>query len=139
MPNFNYLAILVCAIIYMAIGFLWYSPLLFAKPWSKLMGYEKLKKEDFAKMQKEAMPSYLGTFLLNLVTGFIMSYLLRQMVVTEALNGALIGLLIWVGFVATTTLANMFFVQQSFKLWAINYGYALVSMMVSGAILAAWV
>jgi hypothetical protein len=39
MHSLNWLAILVAAISTMVVGFLWYSPLLFAKAWMREMGY----------------------------------------------------------------------------------------------------
>lgn len=36
--HINYLAVLVAAVLNMAIGALWYSPVLFAKPWMKAIG-----------------------------------------------------------------------------------------------------
>jgi hypothetical protein len=35
----------------MVVGFLWHSPMLFAKPWTILMGYEPNDKEKLAEMQ----------------------------------------------------------------------------------------
>ena len=34
----NYMTVLAAAVASMAVGLLWYSPLLFGKPWMKLMG-----------------------------------------------------------------------------------------------------
>jgi hypothetical protein len=36
----NLLSVLGAAVATMVIGFLWYSPLLFAKPWMVAMGYD---------------------------------------------------------------------------------------------------
>src|SRR5216684_1584610 len=36
----NFWAVLVSAIATMVIGFLWYSPMLFANPWMRLMGID---------------------------------------------------------------------------------------------------
>ncbi len=40
MHHLNWLAILVAAVSSLAAGFLWYSPMLFAKPWMHEMGYD---------------------------------------------------------------------------------------------------
>ena len=37
--DINLLSVLVAAIATMVLGFVWYSPLLFAKPWTVEMGY----------------------------------------------------------------------------------------------------
>ena len=64
----NWLAILVASIASMAIGFLWYSPVLFAKPWTRLMGIDGLDKEAQEKMKKEMLPMYTQTFVAAIVS-----------------------------------------------------------------------
>jgi len=46
--------ILVAAISTMVVGFLWYSPLLFAKAWMREMGYDPNDKARMAEMKKSA-------------------------------------------------------------------------------------
>ncbi|MGA8765091.1 MAG: DUF1761 domain-containing protein, partial [Candidatus Sulfotelmatobacter sp.] len=55
----NVWAVLVGALATMVVGFLWYSPLLFAKPWMVLMGYDPNDKAKQAEMQKGAGMMYL--------------------------------------------------------------------------------
>ena len=38
MHHLNWFAVIAAALSTMVIGFIWYSPLLFAKPWTKEMG-----------------------------------------------------------------------------------------------------
>jgi len=56
MHNLNLLAILVAAISTMLVGFIWYSPILFAKPWMREMGYDPNDKATAEKMRKSAGP-----------------------------------------------------------------------------------
>ena len=46
----NFWAVLVSAIATMVIGFLWYSPILFANPWMRLMGFDPNDKAKIAEM-----------------------------------------------------------------------------------------
>ena len=48
----NLWAVLGSAVATMVIGFLWYSPMLFAKPWMVAMGYDPADKAKIAEMQK---------------------------------------------------------------------------------------
>jgi len=50
----NLWAILASALATMVVGFVWYSPLLFARPWMVLMGYDPNDKAKIAEMQKSA-------------------------------------------------------------------------------------
>src|SRR5260370_5585159 len=68
MHSLNWLAILVAAISTMVIGFLWYSPLLFAKPWMKEMGYDPSDKAKTEEMKKNAGPAYGGQFFASLLS-----------------------------------------------------------------------
>jgi Protein of unknown function (DUF1761) len=53
----NLWAVLGSAVATMVIGFLWYSPFLFAKPWMLAMGYDPADKAKIAEMQKSPGPS----------------------------------------------------------------------------------
>jgi len=63
MHNLNLLAVLVAAISTMVVGFLWYSPILFAKPWMREMGYDPDDEAKTKEMQKSAGPAYLDRSL----------------------------------------------------------------------------
>ncbi len=60
MHHLNWLAVLLAAISAVVLGFLWYSPLLFAKPWMREMGYDFNDKVKLKEMQKSAGPAYFG-------------------------------------------------------------------------------
>jgi hypothetical protein len=57
---------------------------------------------------------------------------------SNALDGALIGALCWVGFAGATSFGTALFSARSKALWMIDSGYNLVSFVVAGLILAAW-
>src|SRR5260370_41188770 len=73
----NWLAILVAAISTMVVGFLWYSPLLFAKAWMREMGYDPNDKTRMEEMKKSAGPAYGGSFVASLVSGFKLALILH--------------------------------------------------------------
>jgi hypothetical protein len=50
-------AVLLSALATMLVGPVWYSPLLFARRWTILMGYDPDDKAKLAEMQKSAGPS----------------------------------------------------------------------------------
>jgi hypothetical protein len=50
--NLNLLAVLVAAISTMIVGFRWYSPVLYAKPWMREMGQDPNYKAGVQEMQK---------------------------------------------------------------------------------------
>jgi hypothetical protein len=129
--HFNHLAILVAALIQWFLGALWYS-LLFVKPWMALTGHTKAEKP------KGAVLAMAISFIGGLVLSFILAHVVIWSGATTIACGALIGFICWLGFVAAPLLSETLYEQRPFKLFAINSGYWLTAMLISGAILAAW-
>jgi len=131
-------AVLVASVATMVIGFLWYSPMLFARPWMRLMGHDPDDKAKLAEMQKGAGKLYGITFVATLISAAVLAKIIDLTSVVTVLYGMKVGFGIWLGFVATTQLTGALFTKQPMKLFLINTGYQLVCYMVMGAILAKW-
>jgi hypothetical protein len=138
MHNLNYWAILVAAISTMAVGFLWYSPLLFAKPWMKEMGYDPNDKAKTEEMKKTAGPAYAWSLVASLLSAFTLALILHGLRAEDLHFGLMVSFHVWLGFVATVQLTGALFSRQSRKLFAINTGYQLVCYLVMGTILTVW-
>ena len=134
----NFWAVLVAAVATMVIGFLWYSPILFARPWMRLMGYDPDDKSKLAEMQKGAGKLYAITFVATLVSAVVLAKFVDVTSVNRTLYGMKIGFAVWLGFVATVQLTGALFGKQPIKLFLINTGYQLVCYLAMGAILAVW-
>jgi Protein of unknown function (DUF1761) len=68
----NLWAVLVSALATMVIGFVWYSPLLFARRWMVLMGHDPDDKAKIAEMQKSAGPSYMLSLVASVVSAAVL-------------------------------------------------------------------
>jgi surface polysaccharide O-acyltransferase-like enzyme len=134
----NFWAVLVCAIATMVLGFLWYSPILFANPWMRLMGLDPNDKAKLAELQKGAGKMYFLSFVASIVSAIILAKLFAVMGVVAIPRGLKIGFAIWLGFVTTVQLTGALFSKQPNKLYLINTGYQLVCYLAMGAILAKW-
>jgi hypothetical protein len=134
----NVWAVLVCALVTMVAGFVWYSPVLFANPWMVLMGYDPNDKAKIAEMQKSAGPSYAMSLVASILAAIVLGKIIEVANVNSALNGMEIGLAIWLGIVTTVQLTNALFSRQPFKLYLINTGYQAVCYLAMGAILGGW-
>jgi hypothetical protein len=134
----NLWAVLVAAAATMVVGFVWYSPMLFANPWMKLMGYDPNDKAKIAEMQKSAGPSYALSLVASALAAAVLGKIIAIATVHSALYGIKIGLAVWLGFVTTVQLTNALFSRQPAKLYMINTGYQLVCYVVMGAILGMW-
>ena len=136
--NANLLAVLVAAISTMVLGFLWYSPMLFAKPWMREMGYDPNDKAKVEEMKKTAGPAYAGSFVASLVSAFVLDHFLIGLHAASVPRGLHIGFGVWLGFVATVQLTGVLFQKNSWKLFAINTGYQLACYLAMAAILVVW-
>lgn len=132
----NYPAVCLSAIASMAVGFIWYSPQLFQKPWMK---YSKLDAKKMRTTQKHMKKTYGISFVTSLITAYAVALLLSAALVVNIWEGLLLGSLIWAGFVVTTLATGVLFQGVHWKLFLINSGYQLVSILVMSIILASWI
>ncbi len=135
LSNINFLALLVSAIASFALGALWYSPVLFSKVWQKAAGLteDNLKNTNMALI-------FGSSFALILLMDFGLAVILQGHAGRDitAWSGALYGLLIGLFFVATSYGINMLYQRKSFVLWAIDSGYQVLYLAMTGAILGVW-
>ncbi len=134
----NLWAVLVSALATMVVGFVWYSPLLFARRWMVLMGLDPDDKVKIAEMQKSAGPSYALSLVASALAAAVLGKIIAIATIGTALYGMKAGLAVWLGFVTTVQLTNSLFSRQPAKLYAINTGYQLVCFLAMGAIMGAW-
>lgn len=127
----NYIAVLIAAVLAMLIGFVWYSPALFGKQWSKLTG---ISPEDMKKGGNPLM--YIKAFGTTLVMAYVLAYFVHYAGAYDLVNGIKTGVWVWLGFVATTQFANIMFTQKPMKLFYIDTSHHLVVLMMMGAVIA---
>lgn len=132
----NYLAILIAGVVSMAVGFAWYSTYLFGKPWMKLMGYsaKELKKE-----QQKMGPMYFLSFVLSLVTAFVLTHLIAQAENFYGLDRITTSLITafwsWLGLIMPVQITEVIFGNKKWMLFAINTGYQLVAILAMGLVI----
>ena len=136
-PDINYLAVLVCAVVGMAIGALWYS-VLFGKVWMRLSGMspEMMKNPD---MKKKALRGYVLMFLALLVMAYVLAHFVDYADATTFTAGVMAGFWVWLGFNATVLLGSWLWENKPFTLYLLNTAHYLVILLVMGGILAVWV
>jgi len=132
MSNVNWLAVVVCVIVAMISGFIWYHPAVFYKPWWHGIGKEGTETGNPNPV------IYVFTILAAFVEAVSVSFMLSAMGSNTVSLGLGAGFMIWLGFVAPTNLVNKLFAGHGFKVWAIESGNHLVNLLLFGAILAAW-
>lgn len=134
----NFVAILVCGMAAMVVGFLWYGPL-FGKEWMKLVG---MTEKKMAQAKDEMGKTYGASF----VSALVMAYTLAHFIWFTApgavtpLIGVKTALWSWAGFVATYGMTRHLYAvdKKPISLFFIETGYYLATLLVMGIILSVW-
>jgi hypothetical protein len=121
----NWLAVIAAAAAHVVIGFAWYQPWAFGRTWAGLAG----------RPLAGGGPAYGVSILAALVTATVLGLLVRATGAAVLAEGALVGGLAWLGFVATSALVDHLFAGRPIRLWLIQAGYQLVGLVAMGAIL----
>jgi MFS family permease len=129
--HFNHLPILVAAVVQWILGALWYS-LFFAKPWMALTGHRK------GERPKGAVLSMIGSFFGGLLLAFVVAHFVIWSGATTVCEGLFVGFVCWLGPAAVPLFFETLYERRSFKLFAINSGYWLLSMLIAGGLVAGW-
>ncbi|MDP2630049.1 MAG: DUF1761 domain-containing protein, partial [Candidatus Uhrbacteria bacterium] len=139
--SINYWVVLGAAVVSMVLGALWYGPL-FGKQWVALMGWTD---EQLNVMKKRGgMAKLYGiAFLGSLVMSFVLANTVVFVGVYTHTAGIYAGLMAgfwgWLGFIAPVTLGAVLWEGKSWRLWILNNGYNLLSLLLMGTILAFWI
>ncbi|MBK6768267.1 MAG: DUF1761 domain-containing protein [Ardenticatenales bacterium] len=134
LEHVNWIAIVVCVVAAMALGFVWYGPL-FGKLWLELMGWGNKNEAELKEMQSKAMPGYAVMAVGAAIMALVLHAVLHATAATTVAAAATVAAVLWLGFVATSTLGTAMFSDTDKRLWALTEGYVLVQMVVFAVIL----
>ena len=123
------LAILAAAVAAWVFGAAWYMAL--GKAWQAALG----RNPDECKGQKVPLGPLVGTFLAELVMASVLSQVLQHMSVVGWQWGALSGLEIGVGLMATTTVVNNLFPGRKPMLSVIDGAHWIGVAVIQGTII----
>jgi hypothetical protein len=133
----SYAAIMVAGIASMAIGFLWYSPMMFGNQWMKLLG---ISQKEIQKKQAEMGKLYIVSMILAFVMAFVLSHVYhmsRELYdVSLVMTGLTTGFAMWFGFILPVQMNDFIYQGRPLKLVMINTGYQLVTLLVMGVIVS---
>jgi hypothetical protein len=135
----NIIAVLVCGVAAMIVGFLWYGPL-FGKAFMRVMCTEKLTPEQMKIEQKKMGGRYFIQFIIALITAAVLSIHISHWSGNE--SAMAIAVCTWFGFVVTTEAGAALWSGKSNKLswymFLVTSGAQLVTFIVFAIILSAW-
>tara|TARA_B100000795_G_C22791370_1_gene437105 strand:+ start:1304 stop:1798 length:495 start_codon:yes stop_codon:yes gene_type:complete len=161
----NFLTIALAALTPLIIGFIWYGPLLFQKPWMKQLGLTK----DSLKVENIFLIFMLSYFFSFLIAYFLQFIVIHQIGVYSSIlepgstglsgdslvyykdfmakyganyrtfkHGALHGVLAGLFLVLPILATQSIFERKSIKYVVINAGYWIVTLALMGGVVCQW-
>lgn len=134
----NWLAVIVAALVYFAIGAIWYIPQTpMGKMWATAMGFVSHPGEG-----NQPNPTIYALPLLgHVVTAAVTAALARALQVQTVGDGVMLGLLVWLGYhVPNWILASIFnpHAKKPMTLIVLYNAHHLLGMIAVGAIVGGW-
>ncbi len=132
----NWLAVVAGAVIYFALGAVWFAPPLFGRPWMASIGW------DDSRPRPEMNPlSYAGPALFYVVASIATGLLAAATATDTLVEGITLGLVVGVGYALTVTATDAVFDPNKPRPWvwfAISGAYHVVSLLVVSVLVALW-
>ena len=132
----NFVAVFVAGLVAFVVGSVWYTAL-FGKLWVKLQAFSE---ERMAAMKaRRPMPVFLGMmFVAYLVLAFAIAFLLTGIPDRNAMAGAVVGAILWLGPAAAISFTGHISSDKADGIYLIDVGCELVFLVLMGLILGAW-
>lgn len=125
----NWVAVVLAAVAIIVVGFIWYLPQVFGTRWAALAG------RPLPQVAQVPPATIVASVVVALVTAYVLAVVIDGLGAASLTDGAIVGFLAWLGFVATTSYGSVLWEGRPTAYWAINAGNALVGLAVAGAII----
>lgn len=131
----NWLAVIVGALIYFALGAIWYMPFAFGKPWMRSIGWDESR-------QPQANPmTYIAPLVLYIVAAIATGMLAAASGSDTFGEGIVLGLVIGVGYALVLTAVEAVFDPNKPQPWvwfAISGAYHLIGLVIVAVVVSIW-
>lgn len=131
LADLNWLGLLGAFIANMAVGAIYYSPLVAGNAWLASTG----RTQDDIDGGGAAMATVAVPAIMNATGLMLIAHLLN---IDTALNGLLLGFLVWLCFVLPTNWIEVLFDRKSYRTMALNNGNFILSFSLMGLIIGAF-
>ncbi|MBG51565.1 MAG: hypothetical protein CML99_03965 [Rhodobiaceae bacterium] len=128
----NWLAVLGAFIANMAVGAVWYSPLLMGNRWLHSTGrtHDDIQDDSQSAIALVMIPAAANAIALAILTA--------GLGITSTYGGIALAMLIWLCFVVPTNFIEVIFDRKTVETALINNGNFLISFVIMGAIIGTW-
>jgi hypothetical protein len=129
----NELAVLVSALLALALGSIWYSPLVFGKQWQRAAA---LSDADLELSRGALIRSLLVGLLSNVVVMFVIGKFLYIAERADVVRGELALLLI--ALLAASAASMVVWEKKRLMYFIIHMGYGVLVVLVGSTVMALW-
>lgn len=141
-PNIhiNFVAILIAVIAHFVLGFIWYTPL-FGKIWARELGFNTDQKSPASALIKGMVFNLIGNFFFawvfyhNMAVWNPVTWGLEPSPMSPTANAMMAAVFTWLGFFVPVDLNSVAWEMRSWRLFFINTGYHLLSLILVALIL----
>ena len=134
--DLNWLAVIVAALAYFALGALWYAPPFLGKAWMRATGFKEPEKGEGPGAAVYTAP-LVGCLVASIATG-----MLAAATGTNSISkGVVLGLVVGIGYAVAIVGTGAVFEtdKPDTKTWlVITAGYHLVGLLIASVIISAW-
>src|SRR5919201_4359559 len=124
----NYIAVIVAAVVALVIGFIWYSPPVFGNRWMAFLGTTQ------AQLGNPGPTGLAVGVIASLVNAWVLALLSLNLGGNTITDGVMLGILAWLGFMATITAAQISFEKKPRGLWLLNNAHNVIVQVIMAAI-----
>jgi hypothetical protein len=133
--DFPWLAVLVATLAYFMLGAIWYSPVLFSKPWLRYTGID-MNAPDAKKGTAAIMT---GSFIMMLIAVTGLGILVQRLDLTGGwISGLKLGATTGICFAATGISVAFVYEKRPLGLHLIDGGYTILGHILAAIILCLW-
>lgn len=133
--DINFWSVLVASVVAFIVSALWYSPILFGKEWMALTGYSD---SALGNTKSKIIWFYIVQLIITIVSFCILGFAMTASGISTASDGAIAGILAWLGFQVPLYIGALMWEGRPGKLILINLVCGLLIMVIGGAIIGAW-
>ena len=131
LSDLNWLAILVAAVAFFAVGALWYQPKVMGARWMKAAGVDPSKASPNPGI-------FVGTLIAYFLMAMVLAMIAQGIGGSSFSDGLVLGLVTGVVFVGAQAWVNVTFEGRSMDLVLVNGGIGVIGHVIMGVIVTVW-
>jgi uncharacterized membrane protein YeaQ/YmgE (transglycosylase-associated protein family) len=134
--HLNLLAVILGAVIYFALGAVWFTPVLFGRQWQRSIGWAASQRPPQMKPSTYALPA-VAYLVAAIATG-----MLAAATASDTIGeGIILGIVVGLGYAVTLTAVEAVFDPNKPQPWtwfAISASYHFIGLLIVAVLVSVW-